>query len=268
MRAWPSMLHGCSPARVPGSRPWSANARGACGTALVRQAAGAADRAHRRAAYRQSGGARKQVLALTGQAGELVARSVREARASPPRRAGGAWPRRPAKACCCALSGAGRRPGRADRRADREASRRRADHRPDGLARRPRRAPDRQGQARQAVRVRLRLPAGRTDREHAPRRARADPASSQPNRLTERERAAAHHGCRARAAAGQTARGRARWRLSRRGRQRGAARQRRLHRRTAAARRAGHENAWPATASAAKAGSATSNAATGCAEAD
>ena len=113
------------------------------------------------------------MLALTGEAGRAARALGRgSAAAGRPARASGARPRRPGQA-----ARRGELDELADRaeqvcRADRSAPRRREDHRPARLARRPGRAPDPQGQARQAQRVRLRRPALRAHPEHASRGAR------------------------------------------------------------------------------------------------
>ena len=58
------------------------------------------------------------------------------------------------------------------------------DHRPAGVDRRPGRAADPQGQARQADRVRVRRPDLRGDREHPQRRPRIDPPGRRTARAT------------------------------------------------------------------------------------
>ena len=157
------------------------------------RAPAAADRPHRRAPARAHGrGAREGA-----RADRPDRRAGRAARSARP----GRWPpRRARRRAAAAPRPSWPQPERLEQQADlaekvcrqiTPAARRREDHRPARLARRPGRAPDRQGQARQALRVRLRLPARRADAQHAPRRARADPAGRQPDRLPERERAAA-----------------------------------------------------------------------------
>ena len=129
---------------------------------------------------------RRRCCALTGEAGELVARSV--ARGAPAGRAG-ARERARGRGAQAKLRAAARLDELADALPRRSPSRStsalrgREDHRPAGLDRRPRRAADPQGQARQADRVRLRRPARRGHREHPPRRARPDPARRHRARL-------------------------------------------------------------------------------------
>ena len=102
-------------------------------------------RAISRTLRRRSGQAKSEVLGLTAQTGELLERSVREARRLAVRaRASARGPR--------AQASSARRPGwragrplREGRRADQAAPGRRADHRPVDLARRPRRQADRKG---------------------------------------------------------------------------------------------------------------------------
>jgi len=112
-------------------------------------------RAISRTMGRRTGERKAQVLQLTEQAGQLLSRSVREARRlalGARRRARGPW--RAGQAGRDREIGGAHRPGRAGHGADQAAPCRGADRRSACVDVRPRRAPDPQGQARQAQRVR------------------------------------------------------------------------------------------------------------------
>jgi transposase, IS5 family len=139
---------------------------------------------------RRSGEAKAEVLRLTAETGELLQRSVGEARglaAAAGRKARGRGGR---EAEGHGSARAARRPLRQARPTDRAAHQGRANHR---LALGPGHASDPQGQPRQAERVRVRGPAGGGDREHPPRGARPDPAGGYRAGQSARERAAARH---------------------------------------------------------------------------
>ena len=129
-------------------------------------------RALTRTIRRRSGEAKAEVLALTEQTGELLERSVNEARklaAVARRRARG-------RGAAAKRRAAPRLEELADRcekvaYPDPPARRGRADQRPAGVDRGSGRPPDPQGEARQAERVRVRQPDLRGDRAHPPRRA-------------------------------------------------------------------------------------------------
>src|SRR5512143_1990856 len=180
-------------------------------------------RAITRTIRRRSGAAKAEVLKLTAQTGALLERSISEAS----RLAGAATSARPR--CAGQAQGRGEtraagRPLRAGLAADSPARCRRADQRSARVARRPRRAPDPQGQARQAHRVRVRDAAGGSDRAHQARRAWADRARGARTRQPDREHAAARHRRATQAAGDLAARGRPRWWLSARPDERGAGR--------------------------------------------
>ena len=171
---------------------WPGRARRASATARARSPAGCGGSTARSRA--RTGQGKPLALRLTGEAGELAARVG--ARGAPARRAPArARPRsrRARQAAAAAPARAARRAGREGLRADRPAPRGQEDHRPAGLDERPRRPADPQGQAAPADRVRLRHAARRAVREHPPRRARPDPARRHPDRLAQRDRAAARH---------------------------------------------------------------------------
>jgi IS5 family transposase len=150
-------------------------------------------RAVSRTIRRRTGEAKAEVLALTEQTGELLQRSVKEARtlaAVAKRRAvgrGAAVKRRAAE----------RLEELADR-CEKVASQIRQRIAGDPIkearvARRSRRAADPQGEARQAQRVRVRQPDLRGDRAHPPRRSRSDRARLDPAREPGRGHAAPGH---------------------------------------------------------------------------
>jgi len=155
-------------------------------------------RAISRTIRRRSGEAKEEVLKLTAETGELLQRSLREARrlaAIARRKARG----RGARAKLEAAAGRAGGSVREGRPADQAAGGGRADHRSDRVAVRPGRPADPQGQVGQAERVRVRQPAGGGDREHQARRQGPDLAGVDHAREPEREHAAARHRRRARA---------------------------------------------------------------------
>ena len=214
---------------------------------------------------------RSEVIALNAKAGRAMRRSVaRGATACRARRA-----RRPAAAAprpsCGGRASSTSWPSAASRVVEQieQRARGREDHRPAGLDRRPRRAADPQGQARQAERVRLRRPDRRGDRA-TPAAARAASSCPPPTRRQPGENTLlADDRSRARPARDPAARGRARRRLRPTDVATSLADARRRARVQSPAAtnpaRAAPANAWPATAPASRAGSATSNAATACA---
>ena len=184
-------------------------------------------------------------------------------------RAWGARSRRAGQARRRAAPRDSRRPRGQGHPPDRSAPVRREDHRPPRLACSPRRPADSQGQAGSADRVRPRLSARRGDREHPPRRARADRAVCVRYRLSERGRPVASNSRRAGRAGDPPARARPRRRL--RAQLGGRAPLPDVQAAFIAGLRARGEGAptaaWRATASAARAASATSSAATASAAA-
>ena len=158
-------------------------------------------RAITRTIRRRSGEAKDEVLKLTSETGELLERSINEARrlaALARRRARG----RGAKAKLKAAASLEELADRCEKVA-RQIHQRVAGEPitgPDRVAVRSGRPADPQGQAGQADRVRVRQPAGGGDREHQAGRARTDPAASSAARQPGREHAAARHRRRARAA--------------------------------------------------------------------
>ena len=177
----------------------AAKARGLAGAGAPRvkdrsrQVASRLRRVNRSVAAR-TGHSKPLALRLTGEAGELLAASIREAR----RLAARLRERARGRGAAVKQAAADRldrlcRAGREGLRADRVAARGQADQRPAGLHQRPRRAPDPQGQTQQADRVRLRHATHRTVREHPPRRPRPDPARQHRHRLAQRGPAAARH---------------------------------------------------------------------------
>jgi IS5 family transposase len=131
----------------------------------------------------RTGQGKPTALRLTGEAGRLVERSMRQARRVAEHLRRRPRPRRADKARRCPADRGGRRPRRDRRAPDPPASRRREDHQPARLVRRSGRQADPQGQAAPAHGVRLRRPTRRGLREHPPRRARLDRSRRQPDRL-------------------------------------------------------------------------------------
>ena len=176
---------GAGRGRAASSPPWSASRARGCGIARARWAGGCARSA--RTIRRRTGEAKAEVLELT-ERDRRAARALgraRRSRLAARARARRARARRPGEAAR-GRAGWSELADRCEqgRLADPPARRGRADQGPAGLAVRPRRPPDPQGQARQAERVRVRHPALRGDREHQARRARTDPAAGHRGRAT------------------------------------------------------------------------------------
>ena len=180
------------------------------------RAAGRRVRGITRTMRHRSGQAKEEVLKLTKQTGELLAKSVNEARAlaqQARRRARGRGAQ--AKLTSCAQARAARRPLRESHRADQTADQGREDHRPADLAVGPRCPADPQAQAQPAQPVRLRRSALRDHRQHQAGRARVHPAACQPDRQSGRGHAAAGHRDRAAEPRDQAAGGDGRRRVQR-----------------------------------------------------
>ena len=227
-------------------------------------------RAISRTLGRRTGERKAQVLALTDQAGQLLTRSIREARRlvlTARRRARG----RGAQRKLAAISRLEQAAGLAERVTTQIKLRieRQADHRPAGVDVRPGCSPDPQGQARQAERVWLCASDLRGDSKHPARSARFRSCRRPPRRATRRRTSSCPTQQRARAARAAPAGGRARWRLREgpnRPRARGASRPRGCS--SLAANNPApdeHKGGSPDTAPEQRAGSATSSAATDCA---
>lgn len=168
-------------------------------------------RAVTRTIRRRSGEAKKEVLALTGQTGQLLQKSVTEAKALAAASSAGSW---------CEGQAPGGRPAGGVRRSVREGCRAdspsgggRGDQGPDRVALRSRRPADPQGQVGEAQRIWVRGTDRGGDRAHPPRRARPDPPRVNATWEPGRGRAAARYRRRAPAARDLGAGGRVGWRV-------------------------------------------------------
>ena len=253
-----------SRARRPPSASSPAGTRRGCGTARARSRGGCGELNRTLAA--RTGQGKPTALRLTGEAGQLVERSVRETRRVaelPARIAPAAAARRPSSPLHGGSTSWPTAPARSPARSASAWPGEKITDRLVSMAD-PDARPIRKGKLRAADRVRLRHPARRGLREHPPRRARPDRPRRHPDRLAQRARPAPHDRRRARAAQPQTARARARRRVlpDRRRRSTSPAP-------TASSSPAANPpapdaptGAWPSSASASKDASATSNAAT------
>ena len=155
------------------------------------RAAGRRLRGITRTMRHRSGQAKQDVLKLTRQTGELLAKSVKEARRLA---ANGQAPRpgarRPGQAQGRASARGAGRPLREGRRADHQACQGREDHRPAHLAVGSGRPADPQGQALTAQPIRLCRSALRDHRQHQAGRARVHPPALKPDRQRGRGHAA------------------------------------------------------------------------------
>ena len=170
-------------------------------------------RALTRTIRRRSGEAKREVLELTEQTGQLLETSIKEARklaATARRRARGRGARAKLKA---ARRWRTSRTVREGLLADPSARQRGADQGPAGLALGPRRPPDPQRQARETERVRVRRSAVRDHGQHPARRARIHPSAQEPDREPGREHTAARHRSRAQGPQHQAQRDHARRRV-------------------------------------------------------
>jgi len=174
-------------------------------------------RAITRTIRRRTGEAKSEVMTLTGETGELLERSIKEARrlaAIARRKARGRGAKGEAQGGGEAGGVSG--PVREGRWSDQATGRWGADQGPDRVPVRSRRAADPQGEAGKAERIWVRVAALRGDREHQAGRAWADPPSLDADRKPGREHAAARHDRGTHAGRDRAERGRTRWWLSRR----------------------------------------------------
>jgi hypothetical protein len=190
----------------------------------------------------RTGQGKPTALRLTGEAGALVERSVREARRLAEHlraRARGRGAQRKL-AAARRLEELAERAGTVARQIRQRLAGEKITNRLVSMTD-PDARPIPQGQAAPADRVRLRRPARRAVREHPPRRARPDRPRGQPDRLAQRARPAAQHGRRAGPPEPAPARDRAGRRLLPDRRRRGPARcPTGLHRRAPVGRIATH----------------------------
>ncbi len=188
-----------------------------------------------RTVRRRSGEAKQEVLKLTGETGELLERSIREAR----RLAQIARRKARGRGAKTKLKG-GRQVGgdgrslREGRPADPSARPGQADQEQDRFSSRPGRQADPQGEAGEAQRIRVRLTGGGGDRAHQTRRQGSDPAGARPRSATRpRTRSCPATDRRDATARDPGARGRARWWVQHRSdehRARGPSAEERVHR--------------------------------------